>query len=150
MSMKLYIESDCFIQITLHSIWCGIFGNNTMKLSTSMIAITGMSDLWVPVGLGTKWTHDRSWVFWWVGFIFMGMGLGWQNPAGLYPLPSLTGEAWVESLVSMDQNNGEEQTKLWSMNQLGHVMTWSGSYHLHGISHGILKGPRWLERVDSL
>ena len=35
-----------------------------------------------------------------------------------------------QDLAPMDEGNGEEQVKLRSMNQYGHVMTSSGSYHL--------------------
>jgi hypothetical protein len=35
-----------------------------------------------------------------------------------------------QDLVPMDQRNGEEQVRLRSMNQYGHVMIWSRSYHL--------------------
>jgi hypothetical protein len=35
-----------------------------------------------------------------------------------------------QNLVPMDQRNGEEQVRSRSMNQYGHVMIWSGSYHL--------------------
>jgi hypothetical protein len=34
-----------------------------------------------------------------------------------------------DDLALMDQSNGEEQVKSRSMNQYGHVMIWSGSYH---------------------
>ena len=34
-----------------------------------------------------------------------------------------------DDLVLMDRSNGEEQVKSRSMNQYGHVMIWSGSYH---------------------
>jgi hypothetical protein len=33
-------------------------------------------------------------------------------------------------LAPMDEGNGDEQVKSRSMNQYGHVMIWSGSYHL--------------------
>jgi hypothetical protein len=39
-------------------------------------------------------------------------------------------EGQVEDLASMVRGNGEEQVKSRSMNQHGHVMIWSGSYHL--------------------
>jgi hypothetical protein len=35
-----------------------------------------------------------------------------------------------QDLAPMDWGNSEEQVKLRSMNQYGHVMIWSGSYHL--------------------
>jgi hypothetical protein len=35
-----------------------------------------------------------------------------------------------QDLTPMDQRNGEEQVRSRSMNQYGHVMIWSGSYHL--------------------
>jgi hypothetical protein len=38
--MKLCIESDCFIQVSLHFIWYDIFGNNTIKFSTEIGLIT--------------------------------------------------------------------------------------------------------------
>jgi hypothetical protein len=31
--MKLFIESECFIQVLFYSIWHGSLGNNKMKLS---------------------------------------------------------------------------------------------------------------------
>ena len=51
-------------------------------------------------------------------------------------------KAWLDGLVAsvkgklgddlapMERSNGEEQVKSRSMNQYGHVMIWSGSYHL--------------------
>ena len=35
-----------------------------------------------------------------------------------------------QNLASMDEGNGEKQVKSRSMNQYGHVMIWSRSYHL--------------------
>ena len=35
-----------------------------------------------------------------------------------------------QDLVPMDQRNGEEQVRSRSMNQYGHMVIWSGSYHL--------------------
>ena len=35
-----------------------------------------------------------------------------------------------QDLAPMDQGNSEEQVRSRSMNQYGHVMIWSGSYHL--------------------
>ena len=35
-----------------------------------------------------------------------------------------------QDLAPMDRGNGEEQVRSRSMNQYGHVMIWSGSYHL--------------------
>jgi hypothetical protein len=35
-----------------------------------------------------------------------------------------------DDLASMDRSNCEEQVKSRSMNQYGHVMIYSGSYHL--------------------
>ena len=35
-----------------------------------------------------------------------------------------------DDLALMDRSNGEEKVKSRSMNQYGHVMIWSGSYHL--------------------
>jgi hypothetical protein len=34
-----------------------------------------------------------------------------------------------DDLMPMDRSNGEEQVKLRSMNQYGHMMVYSGSYH---------------------
>jgi hypothetical protein len=34
-----------------------------------------------------------------------------------------------DDLALMDRRNGEEQVKSRSMNQYGHVIIWSGSYH---------------------
>jgi hypothetical protein len=34
-----------------------------------------------------------------------------------------------DDLALIDRSNGEEQVKLRSMNQYGHMMIWSGSYH---------------------
>jgi len=35
-----------------------------------------------------------------------------------------------QDLAPMDRGNSEEQVRTRSMNQYGHVMIWSGSYHL--------------------
>jgi hypothetical protein len=55
------------------------------------LASTG--DPWVPVnpmGMGLDTKLNPSWVmsFLMGGFVFVGVGLGWQNPVGLCPLPS--------------------------------------------------------------
>ena len=44
------------------------------------------------------------------------------------PVASVKGKL-SDDLVPMDRSNGEEQVKSKSMNQYGHVMIWSGSYH---------------------
>ena len=44
------------------------------------------------------------------------------------PVSSVKGKL-SDDLTPMDQSNGEEQVKSRSMNQYGHVMIWSGSYH---------------------
>jgi hypothetical protein len=45
------------------------------------------------------------------------------------PVASVKGKL-SDDLTSMDRSNSEEQVKSRSMNQYGHVMIWSGSYHL--------------------
>jgi hypothetical protein len=45
------------------------------------------------------------------------------------PIASVKGKL-SDDLAPMDKSNGEEQVKSRSMNQYGHVMIWSGSYHL--------------------
>ena len=44
------------------------------------------------------------------------------------PIASVKGKL-SDDLASMDRSDGEEQVKSRSMNQYGHVMIWSGSYH---------------------
>ena len=44
------------------------------------------------------------------------------------PVASVKGKL-SDNLAPMDRSNGEEQVKLRSMNQYGHMMIWSGSYH---------------------
>ena len=44
------------------------------------------------------------------------------------PVASVKGKLG-DDLAPMDQGNGEEQVKSRSMNQYGHVMIWSESYH---------------------
>ena len=44
------------------------------------------------------------------------------------PIASLKGKL-SDDLAPMDRSNVEEQVKSRSMNQYGHVMIWSGSYH---------------------
>jgi hypothetical protein len=44
------------------------------------------------------------------------------------PVASVKGKL-SDDLVPMDQSNSEEQVKSRSMNQYGHVLIWSGSYH---------------------
>ena len=46
------------------------------------------------------------------------------------------GEAW-QDLVPMDRGNGEERARSRSMDQRGHVMIWSGSYHLRKIKPSV-------------
>jgi hypothetical protein len=45
------------------------------------------------------------------------------------PVASVKGKL-SDDLAPMDRSNGEEQVKSRSMNQYGHMMIWSGSYHL--------------------
>jgi hypothetical protein len=44
------------------------------------------------------------------------------------PVASVKGKL-SDNLAPMDRSNGEEQVKSRSMNQYGHVMIWSESYH---------------------
>jgi hypothetical protein len=44
------------------------------------------------------------------------------------PVVSVKGKL-SDDLALIDRSNGEEQVKSRSMNQYGHVMIWSGSYH---------------------
>ena len=43
-----------------------------------------------------------------------------------------------QDLAPMDQGNGEERARSRSMDQRGHMMIWSGSYHLKGRSSQVL------------
>ena len=40
-------------------------------------------------------------------------------------------------LTPMDRDNGEERARSRSMDQIGHVMIWSGSYHLRKIKPSV-------------
>ena len=42
-----------------------------------------------------------------------------------------------QDLAPMDQGNGEERARSRSMYQRGHVMIWSGSYHLRKIKPSV-------------
>ena len=42
-----------------------------------------------------------------------------------------------QDLAPMDRGDGEERARLKSMDQRGHVMIWSGSYHLRKIKPSV-------------
>ena len=42
-----------------------------------------------------------------------------------------------QDLAPMDRDNGEERARSRSMNQRGHVMIWSGSYHSRKIKPSV-------------
>jgi hypothetical protein len=56
-----------------------------------------------------RWRRSRQGLAWWTG---------------------CKSEGQVEDLAPMDRGNSEKQVRPRSMNQYGHVMIWSGSYHL--------------------
>ncbi len=60
----------------------------------NLIAPMGMGTQWVPVthvgvGMGEFFTRERVWVIERAHFISMGVGMGYANPMGTHPLPSL-------------------------------------------------------------
>jgi hypothetical protein len=53
----------------------------------------------------------------------------WRESWGFEAINRVVGKL-KQDLALMDLSNGEEQVRSRSMNQQGHLMIWSGSYHL--------------------
>ena len=76
-----------------------------------------------------RWRRSRQDLAWWTGCKREGKvrGFGAMDRVVV---------KLEQDLAPMDEGNGEKQVRLRSMNQQGHVMVWSGSYHLwYGLVH---------------
>ena len=77
-----------------------------------------------------KWRRSRQGLAWWTG-------CNGERARQGFEARDREAVKLGQDLAPMDQGNGEERARSRSMDQRGHVMIWSGSYHSRKIKSSV-------------